>query len=676
MPIYPTPGICKNGSEYSVGKSVGGTMGRPAVGRYIDCDQVRFVAGAPEKIGGYNLSKAGMVGVPRASTQWKTTTGGPLLAVGTTSHLYKYDGTTLTDITPMRSISSGTLGATPLTTTNGNVVVAVADASQTLQNGDWVLLQAGAAVAGITLNGYYQVSARSGSGYSVTTLIAASSGTTGGGTVTFSYPRVTLSGPFAMTITSATVTVTHSAHGATTGDYVMFGGASAVGGLTISGEYPLTVVDGNSYTIQAASAATSTASGGGSVSVTYDVSVQNSATTASAGFGTGPFGVGPFGLSSFVTSTVTAGWSLSAYGSLLLAAPIGGTIYVHDPVAGGRSYPVLNAPNQIYRMFVTPERFIIAAGQNGNPMQIAWPDQNDMTNWTSTAVNTANSGRQILGGNNFIGGISARSGVSLLFSDKCAFALTYAGDNLIYHSDQIANNAGIIGAQAAVSFGSVVYWMGDQDFWMWSGSVQPMPSDDIRDYVFRNLNRLHAWKSFAATYRAKKEIWFFYPSQNSTEVDSYVIYHTDQQCWSIGKRARATWVDADLFNIPFACDIAGNIYQHEIGLDADGSPNAWSLTFAPIDISNGDRNMDVFGIVPDFQRLSGSILLDIQAKIYPQDPTVTTGEYTITPDDSSPRIDIRENGKMMGFKLSQSVSGGDFRLGLMRLDLQPSGVRL
>ena len=58
------------------------------------------------------------------------------------------------------------------------------------------------------------------------------------------------SNPFSMTNGSKLVTVTDTSHGATSGTWVTFSGASAAGGITISGAYEIiTVVDGNTYTI-------------------------------------------------------------------------------------------------------------------------------------------------------------------------------------------------------------------------------------------------------------------------------------------------------------------------------------------------------------------------------------------------------------------------------------------
>lgn len=676
QPIYMVPGINKSTSPYSDSQPFSYAGGRIARGRFTDGNHTRFVAGFPEKLAGWvGVVTSGVTGIPRALRAWRDNNSLPRLAIGTETHLYYYDGTNLVDVTPLRVISTGTL-TNPLSTTVSSTTVSVADSAQTLANGDFVYLSAASAVGGLTINGWYMVSSVSGTGYNITSTVAATStASAGGGTTSFQYPRVTLSNPFTTTSGSKTVTVLHNSHGATTNEYVDFANATAVGGLTLNGEFQLTVVDSNHYTITAASTASSSATGGGSVQVTYDIVLGQYTLTTPVAYGVGAYGLGPYGYSATAVPTKYVGWTLAPYGDQLLACPVGGTIYIYDPVQGGRAFPLLNAPTDILAMLITPERFVVALGTATSSLQMAWADQNDYTNWTSSATNTANSGRTVQGGSYFVGSVPVRDGVSLAFTDRYVFQLNYSGDNYVYDSPAVADNAGLISPFSVVAQGEAAYWMGDSDFWTWNGTVQPLPSDDIRDYVFMGINKLYAGKCCAGLNRRKKEVWFFYPSTSATEIDSYVIYHIDQGCWSIGKLQRTAWVDADLFSTPFGADANGIIYQHETGNDDNGSPMDAYLTFAPTDISGGSLNMDMFGFIPDFERQTGNVSLTIQTQYYPASAVASDGPYTIAADGSTPRIDLRSDGKMIGFELESNVIGGDFRLALVRVDAQPSGAR-
>lgn len=688
MPIQALPGVSKSVSDYASGKPAGYSGGRIAQGRYTDMDHCRFVAGFPEKLSGWTaINGFGTItGIPRNIKSWRDSSGNARIAIATENHLYSWDGTTLIDISPLRTISTGTLGANPFTTSTGSTTVAVADASQNLQNGDWVEFSGATTVNNVLINGWYIVSARSGSGYNIVSATAASgNGSGGGASVTFSYPRITLgANPFATTSGSKTVTVTHTAHGATTGDFVTFSGATAVAGLTLNGEFQLTVVDPNSYTIQASSAANATTTGGGSaVSVIYVITQNALSQSNPSAYGSGPFGSGPYGYKQTSTPGFGTGWTLAAYGSQMLSCPLGGTIYVYDTASGGRSHALLNAPTLVQAMFVTPERFVVALGTSTSYLQLAWADQNDYTVWTSLPTNTALTGRTLQGGSRFVAGTPVRGGVSLAFTDKVVFALNYSGDNFVYDTPEISDNAPIASQYAVGVLGENAYWMSNSDFWVWNGSVSPLPSDDIRDYVFHNINLSYISKCWVWINRQHKEVWFNYPSASSTEIDSYVIWHTDQQCWSIGKwstltgsAARTAGVDSDLFSFPQAADVNGVLYQHDTGNDDNGAALNAYLQFSPVDVSSGDMNVDVMGFIPDFTRLSQSINLTINTRLYPQDSNTVSGPYTITSTDTTPVVDLRADGKMVGFELDSDILGGDFRFGVPRLNIQASGARL
>ena len=176
--------------------------------------------------------------------------------------------------------------------------------------------------------------------------------------------------------------------------------------------------------------------------------------------------------------------------------------------------------------------------------------------------------------------------------------------------------------------------------------------------------------------RAKSEVWFFYPSASSTEIDRYVIAHLDQPgIWSKGTMARTAWLDSDLFPQPIACDPSGFIYLHELTMNADGGPLDAFIEFSPMDISSGDRNMDVFGFIPDFQRLVGTINLTVNVQQYPQDPVQPVGPFTFD-DDITPILDMRADGKLVGYRLESNGINADFRLGLPRANVQAAGARL
>ena len=152
---------------------------------------------------------------------------------------------------------------------------------------------------------------------------------------------VSLSNPFNTTNASTTVLVTDTSHGCITGDFVTFSGASAVGGLTIDGEFQVTVLTANTYNITATSQATSTAGpGGGSVTAAYEISVGPEVQVPLVGWGAGGWGLGTWG--NGIGSTVALRvWSQQNFGEDLVFNPRGGGLYYWDAGGGLTSRGVL-----------------------------------------------------------------------------------------------------------------------------------------------------------------------------------------------------------------------------------------------------------------------------------------------------------------------------------------------
>lgn len=311
--------------------------GEGAKGRWYDALNVRFKDGKPEKRAGHEtLNDILFEGRARGMKAWNTVKGLPLYGLGTNLKIYgSTDGINPIDITPLRfpmtvedafssttgsgvliykdaATDTGTL-TNPFTTTNASPTITVAHTAHGHSTGDKVYYNGATAVGGTTPNGGYVITVVNANSYTITYATNASSGATGGGTVTFKWAKylvgtklrfygnswnggtqvggvtlsreyeiltiesadtykiiandkkATLTNPFTTTNTSTTVTVADTAHGRATGDLVYYTGATAVGGQTPAGEYTLTKVDDNSYTIVIAAPATSGATGGGTV---------------------------------------------------------------------------------------------------------------------------------------------------------------------------------------------------------------------------------------------------------------------------------------------------------------------------------------------------------------------------------------------------------------------------
>src|ERR1700722_5011229 len=105
-PIVAAPGLCLSASDYAVGKDfayVGeGNTFRQGSGRWVNGENVEFIAGFPQKIAGWvQASTTQTVGIPRAIRPWRDNSGVVRVAIGTETHLYYMQAGVLTDITPL-----------------------------------------------------------------------------------------------------------------------------------------------------------------------------------------------------------------------------------------------------------------------------------------------------------------------------------------------------------------------------------------------------------------------------------------------------------------------------------------------------------------------------------------------------------------------------------------------
>jgi len=150
---------------------------------YYVSDKVRFRQGTPEKIGGWQrISATTFLGVCRSLWNWVTLGGQNLLGVGTNLKFYIESGGAYNDITPLRK-TAATLGNNPFATVSGSTTVTVTDSTGGYINGDFVTFSGATAVAGLTLNGEYQITTigTSTTTYTITAASAANATTTGGG---------------------------------------------------------------------------------------------------------------------------------------------------------------------------------------------------------------------------------------------------------------------------------------------------------------------------------------------------------------------------------------------------------------------------------------------------------------------------------------------------------------
>ena len=149
---------------------------------------------------------------------------------------------------------------------------------------------------------------------------------------------------------------------------------------------------------------------------------------------------------------------------------------------------------------------------------------------------------------------------------------------------------------------------------------------DVADYIFNNMNTGQISKVWGVANSEYGEIWWFYPSAGSTEIDSYVAFHYQEGHRTIGQMARTAGVDAGVFNRPIWFAPGGQAYHHEKGLNYGGA-----TVFAesgPIEIGGGEVVMSAVELIPD-EKTQGDVSVTFSTRFHPNDTQRSYGPYSM-----------------------------------------------
>tara|TARA_R100001086_G_scaffold247978_1_gene183725 strand:+ start:133 stop:2043 length:1911 start_codon:yes stop_codon:yes gene_type:complete len=627
------PGINKEATSYS------------NEGGWFDCDKVRFRTGYPEKIGGW-IKKGGnsFLGSARALHAWQTLALDQFIGIGTHRKYYIEQGEAYSDITPIR-----------LTTSAGDVT-------------------------------------------------------------------------FSATNGSSTITVTEANHGAFVGDFVTFSGAVSLGGnitaAILNQEYEIaSVVDTSNYTILAREVATlsqitvdgtytptqvnanssDTGNGGGSTVGAYQISGGLDTGVGGNGWGAGTWGRLSWGSGASLTiEGVLRLWTHDNFGEDLLINVRNDGIYYWDRTSGLTSRAVKldslagssKAPTIATQVLVSDrDRHIIAFGCDPednigtqDPLVIRFSSQESLTDWESLITNTA--GELRLGsGSEIVCAVETRQQI-LVFTDVSIYTMQFIGPPFTFSINLISENISIRSPMSTIAIEDTVFWMGINEFYIFSGSVQKIPCS-VKDFVFSDFNKGQAQKVFASSNGGYSEVWWFYPSSSSNEIDRYVIYNYEQRIWYVGSLARTAWMDRGVGEYPIAASTDGYLYNHEIGND-DGSTSPVTAINAHIessqmDIGDGNQFSFITRIIPDLtfrdsidnstatltlktRNAPGGNYLNTESSSVVKSATVPVEQFT---EDAR----VRLRGRSFALRVESSTVGVTWRLGSPRVDIRPDGRR-
>ena len=339
---------------------------------------------------------------------------------------------------------------------------------------------------------------------------------------------------------------------------------------------------------------------------------------------------------------------------------------------------VTNAPTNVTSMFVTNERFVVAAGcndsnNNFNPLLLKWSSQSNSTVWSPTAANTAGD-HELAFGDRIVKALAGR-GENIILTTDTVWSMRFVADpSVVYRFENVARNAGCIGANAAVATDFGMFWMAPTgEFYRYAGGVIKPIQCPIGADMYKNLDFVQQDKIYAFANSAKNEVGWYYPDQRDVgqECSRYVLYNYAENKWSVGVLIRTAQIDAGTEPFPFAADSGGRLYYQEKGNSANGGALTGFLTTGYMDFSDGDKGMLLNQILPDFDDLEGGLTITAFARDNPNATPISSGPHDI--NSATNYIPLRLRGRSFQFKFEWNSAPSFFRLGAIRAEFRPIG---
>jgi hypothetical protein len=497
------PGINRDQTDYS------------GEGGWYESEKIRFRSGYPEKIGGWVKATTNtFIGVCRQMWNWITTFSDDFLAIGTEQKVYIEAGGIFYDITPLRA-------DTP-----------------TLSSPD--------------TNNCVQ----------------------------------TVSGSKKVIINLAV------AHNALTGSYVTISGVTGtVGGVPdseINANHKIVVIDTDSFYIAVSTAATSSVASGGGTAITIDFEIEpgNAITVAGYGWGTGFWGRGSWGLGSTSGAVYLPqrDWWFNNFDNDLVMNIRNGAPYywvrgtASDPATAldTRAVPLQDiataggfdpdaVPVEIMQLLLSQQdKHLIAFGavpygstdvDDFDPLLIRWADQDEPGQWTPEVTNSSGFLR-VSRGSRIVAALPTRQEI-LTWTDTHLYTLQFTGTTDVFSLQEYADNISIISPRCMITAASITYWMGKDKFYAYTGRVETLACT-LRNYIFQDLNYNQTDQIVCGTNEEWNEVWWFYPSAESSFNDRYVIYNYLDKIWYYGTIERTGWLDTPLRLYPQATNTDGD----------------------------------------------------------------------------------------------------------------------
>ena len=711
-----------------------------AIGRWVDSDNVRWRYGLPEKVGGWqSLLQDSIVGVVRKQHAFVDTEGNRYIGIGTDKFLLLFFEGQLFDITPVKTTITGATF-----TFNGSTTITITtSAAHGLSEGDIIQLDSVTLPGGTGLNASdfedknFQVITTPTATTFTITFTSSGSAASGGSTSIIPYEPV---GPAAQTygygfgISQYGGTVqgaqTTTLNGALLADTAGTGGSGTSITLTSVTGFPTsggTIAIGTeliTYTGVSSNDLTGITRGtnGTAVSGTTGQAHSNGATVTNA---TDFSGWG----SAVEADTITLEpglWSLSNFGEVLVATIANGKTFTWDASITARlstrastttsGFETTNNPTATRVTLISPTtRHLIHFGTETtvgsaatqDDMFIRFSADESINEYTVEATNTAGTQR-IQDGTKIMGALVAKENI-LIWTDNALYTMKFVGAPFTFGFEQVGTNCGLIGKNAAIENDGVAYWMGNNGFFSFDGTVNTLPCS-VEDYIYDDIDTTKGQQVNAGINNLFTEVVWWYPTAGSDFNNRYVVYNYGQDNarlpmgnWYTGTNTnsiRTTWIDSLVYPKPYATAynssgtgtfpaIIGEtglgqsvLFEHETGTDQvnpDGSVTALTSFIKSFSFSLQKDQSVIFlamrRFLPNFKVLTGNNQTTLSIKDFPADSDTETTLSPFTITSSTTKVDTRARGRYANIKIENTGVSESWRFGTFQVDLQPDGRR-
>ena len=708
-----------------------------AEGQWIDCDNVRFRYGTPEKIGGWRqLGENDLTGAGRGLHHFVNSLGRKYAIIGTNRILYAYSGGVFYDIHPIKSTNTLT---NAFTTTNGSAVVTITfSGDHGISASDIVLLDNFSTIT----DSNFGASDFNDKKFMVTSVPSST-------TITITMPS-NESGSGATT--SGGIRVQHYY---TVGPAVQakgFGwglgswGGEEVGAFTttLSGAINdtqttgITLADpsqfpdsGTNFVLIGTEEISYTGINASNELTGVTREVRNT-TKASHGAGdtvTSTANYVAWGEAASGDLVLEPGmWSLDNFGDKAICLIHDSAVFEWNSAASNatdnRATIISGAPTASRHMLVsTPDRHLVFFGtettigdtSTQDDMFVRFSDQEDINTYTPTATNTAGTQR-LADGSQIRGAIRGRDAI-YVWTDTALFTQRFVGQPFTFAFAQVGTNCGLAGQNACVEVDGAAYWMSENGFFRYAGKLESLPCL-VEDYVYDDINLESGNQMVSAGLNNLfGEVMWFYPTSGSSVVNRMVAYNyfdssPQRPVWTVGTLARTMWQDSAVFGSPHALsydadtdtsfDVVGNTegkttyYQHETGTDQIKGGTVTAITAnissGDFDISqrrgitgqstgmpdlrgDGEFLMKIRRFIPDFISQTGNTQITLQLRNFPNDTQASSALGPFTVSSSTQKVDTRARARAIALKVANTSSAQSWKLGTFRLDIQPDGRR-